>query len=379
MKILHLADRMDRTDGSSRQVYLLAKEQMSRGFDVLVATAGGDALDMLTRNLIPHEVIHWIGHAGRSARGFLNGIIALKRLLNAVNPDIVHAHHFYAANQAWFAARKFRGRLLQTVHACIPPAGLLPHHVGRMLIAVSEAVKDHMTTCDPRLAGRISVARCGAAFPGRAEEVLGKPLYAGLLKARESSSVVSFIGRITEAKGWRVMLEALAEVIRTRDKERAAEPKEGKITLLIAGGGPEAGELRLLAAGLAVETLFFGIVEDTQPLLEKTDVLVVPSLRMEGLPMLLIEAGLAGTAVIASATDGIPEIIEDGVTGLLVPPGDAAALAGALRSLLCNPRLRGRLAAALQERAERDFSVSRMTDEVLHVYRRLAGGREPAY
>ncbi|MBL0174852.1 MAG: glycosyltransferase [Ignavibacteria bacterium] len=120
--------------------------------------------------------------------------------------------------------------------------------------------------------------------------------------------------------------------------------------------------------------VFFGSVPNVRPLLEAADVLVVPSLRMEGLPMLLVEAGLAGAAVIASRTDGIPEIIDDGVHGMLVPPGDVDALATALSRMLQDQALRVRLASKLRERVLAEFTVEEMTERTLQVYGARRGG-----
>jgi glycosyltransferase involved in cell wall biosynthesis len=97
-------------------------------------------------------------------------------------------------------------------------------------------------------------------------------------------------------------------------------------------------------------------------LLREADVVVAPSIwtargDREGIPVALMEAMASGVAVVASALSGIPELVTDGVDGLLVPPGDAAALADALQRLAVDESLRERLSAAGRERVLRDFDV----------------------
>ncbi len=104
------------------------------------------------------------------------------------------------------------------------------------------------------------------------------------------------------------------------------------------------------------------------------DIFVLPSLR-EGLPMALLEAMVAGKAIVASATGGIPEAIVNGREGILVPPGDLDALAAALRTLLTDPVRRREFAAAALARAHREFTVQVMADTYLAMYERLRGRR----
>src|SRR5690606_32257109 len=101
--------------------------------------------------------------------------------------------------------------------------------------------------------------------------------------------------------------------------------------------------------------------EDIPALQAAADILVMPSL-WEGLPLALLEAMVEGKACIASRTSGIPEAITHGVQGLLVPPGDVAALAAALHALILDPVQRAALGNAAREHARREFSVQAMAD-----------------
>jgi glycosyltransferase involved in cell wall biosynthesis len=107
--------------------------------------------------------------------------------------------------------------------------------------------------------------------------------------------------------------------------------------------------------------------QDVPDLLAAADVFVMPSL-WEGLPLAILEAMLAQKAIVASVTSGIPEAINDGQEGLLVPPGDEAALAEALGRVLSDAALRSRLAAQARARALREFTVECMTDQYERLY-----------
>ncbi|MCC6848923.1 MAG: glycosyltransferase [Deltaproteobacteria bacterium] len=176
--------------------------------------------------------------------------------------------------------------------------------------------------------------------------------------------VLAVVGALEERKGHDVLLDALAR-----------DPDPGHV-VLIAGDGTRAPALRARAAalGLADRVRFLGRVEDVAPLLAAADALVMPS-RREGLGVAALEAMAAGLPVVASRVGGLPEAVVDGETGLLVPPGDAAALAAALARLAADPALAGRLGAGGAARAAARFSMAAMAEGTLAVYRRLAAAR----
>jgi len=150
-------------------------------------------------------------------------------------------------------------------------------------------------------------------------------------------------GRVLRLReGGDVLLEALATAL----------PREPRLRLTLAGPGelPPAGEEQA-AASAAVEWAGWLGPAERDELLRSATVFVMPS-RSEGLPMALLEAMAYGTAVVATEVGGIPEVVEDGVEGLLVAPEDPAALSGALRELAADPVLRERLGAAARVRAE---------------------------
>lgn len=161
---------------------------------------------------------------------------------------------------------------------------------------------------------------------------------------------VGVVARLWPVKGVDVLLHALALLA----------PRLPRLRCLVFGDGPEAPRLERLAAGLGVagRLTFAGHRTDVRELLPALDVACLPSLS-EAYPLAAMEAMAAAVPVVASACGGLPELVSSGRDGLLVPPGDARALAAAIAGLLADPALRGRMGAAGRTRAERAFGVER--------------------
>jgi glycosyltransferase involved in cell wall biosynthesis len=171
---------------------------------------------------------------------------------------------------------------------------------------------------------------------------------------------VAYLGGFANpVKGGEALLEALGATV-------AEEPRL-RVTLAGPGELPDRG--RALCEGAAVEWAGWLDAAAKDALLRDAPVFVMPSLS-EGLPMALLEAMAYGMAPVATRVGGIPELVEDGVEGLLVEPGDPAALAAALRQLVAEPELRARLAAGARARAERLDAVE-IAGRLEAIYARL--------
>jgi glycosyltransferase involved in cell wall biosynthesis len=179
--------------------------------------------------------------------------------------------------------------------------------------------------------------------------------------------VVAILGRISSWKGQDLLIRALAQL-----------GDESAIALI--AGDPWRGEerrleeLRALAGSLGVadRVRFAGFRSDVENVYGAADVVAVPSTQPDPLPNAALEAAAAGCCVVAADHGGLPEIIADGVTGRLVPPGDPAALARALADLRADPGTRGRLGAAAAADVRARFSAARMMAQVQELYDRLA-------
>ena len=172
------------------------------------------------------------------------------------------------------------------------------------------------------------------------------------------------IGRLIPIKGHLVLLRALAQ----------ARARVSGVTLDLAGRGPLEPALRSYARELGLDgaVRFLGFVSPVQRAVEDAAIVVVPSLG-EGFGMVALEAMERARPVIASAVGGLPEIVEDGTTGLVVPPGDAEALAEAIVALGGNLERAAALGAAGRERALSDFTPARSVLRIEELYSSALG------
>ena len=144
---------------------------------------------------------------------------------------------------------------------------------------------------------------------------------------------------------------------------------------VIAGAGPMEDSIVKAAATLPsdVQLQFTGHRDDIPEVLRALDVLLIPSVKHEGVPQIGMQALAAETPVIGSAVGGIPEIIRDGQTGRIVPPEDPAALAAAIRDTLEHPAATATMAKRGREQAEKEHSLDHMLDRLEEIYRPLLG------
>lgn len=182
----------------------------------------------------------------------------------------------------------------------------------------------------------------------------------------EGSPTFVFLGRFEERKGIRELAAAWPIVVKALPQAR----------LLVGGWGELEDEFRsrLMASPGA---RFIGFRRDVPAVLSLADVLVAPS-HYEGFGLVVVEAMAAGVPVIAAEASSIPEIMRDGVEGLLVPPRDSARLARAMVRLGSAPELRRKMGSAGRERVLREFTFDRMLDRHEELLARLATGRAPS-
>jgi len=176
--------------------------------------------------------------------------------------------------------------------------------------------------------------------------------------------VIAVVARLTERKGHRFLLEALANVSRT-----GSTPEEvGPWKLLVVGEGEDESALRHMVdhLGLGDAVRFLGYRPDAVRIIQASDVLALASL-VESQPLVITEAMACGLPVVATAIYGIPEIVVDGETGLLVPPAEVGPLTVVLRDLIANRELRERLGRAARERFEARFTLERMAERTYRV------------
>jgi glycosyltransferase involved in cell wall biosynthesis len=300
------------------------------------------------------------------------GLLRLWRLLRRERPDVLHTHLFRA---------NFWGRLLgrlaglraivSTEHSI--SSGQIEGRKRSWLIWAADRYS--ALCCDKVLAVSGDVQSCllENRIPARKVELFYNAIDteafacgASRAEVREefalgTAPVAAILARLHPVKRHDLMLEAWALVLQQLPQAR----------LLIVGAGVLEGELRHRAEKLGDAVIFAGERSDTPAILAACDVAVLAS-EHEMFGRVLVEAMAAARPVVATKVGGIPEIVIDGVTGLLVPFGDAAALAAALLRLLTGRELAARMGEAGRQRARECFDIRRATRRLEEIYTELS-------
>jgi len=370
LRVLHVCDKFGVKGSSIHGVSRLFSWWFPRydtaRFDVSLCglKSPEPASQLLEQQGIP---VHHLGR-GRFDPRILGDLVALARERKA---RVLHVHGYAAADFGRLAARRAGAALVLHEHFADPRMPVYQAWADRWLapltdraIAVSGSTREFLIHERHVPAERIRLIWNGAPLDEFAPVERAKALAVRReLGLPEAALVVGTIGRLSLQKGHRFLVEAAARVrARRRDDVR----------FLIAGDGDRIDALRGQAADLGItDTLVFaGHRTDVRELLGAIDVFAISSLY-EGTPLALFEAMAAGKTIVSTAVDGCREVLEDGVTGLLVPAGDAESLAGAIERLLDDAGLRQALAAKAHE-ASRRYDVRSCVEAMQQVYEEVA-------
>jgi len=230
--------------------------------------------------------------------------------------------------------------------------------LAHRVVAVSQAVGRDLVTRYRLPAEQVVVIQNGID-PGGFVPKRGPAAARAELGLGPASRLVALVGRLTRQKGPDLLVAALPPLV-------TAWPD---LRCLFIGEGELGPELRLQAAALGVAShcVFLGPRTDVADLVAISDIVALPS-RSEGLPFALLEAMVLARPVVATRVGGNPEVVEDGRTGLLVPPEDPGALTRAVRFLLDHPTEAEAMGRRGQERVLRDFSVDRSIGALQELY-----------
>jgi glycosyltransferase involved in cell wall biosynthesis len=328
----------------------------------------------------PEPATAWLSEQGISVhhlgRSRFDPRIAtdVARLARRLGARILHVHGYAAADFGRVAARLAGCRLVLHEHFADPRMPAYQGVADRLLapltdaaIAVSDSTREFLVAKRHVPADKVRLIWNGAPL----EEFAPVPRERALRVRRElgigeSAPVVGAIGRLNAQKGHRHLVDAAALVLRRLPAARFVIAGDGD---LLPGLRRQAEEL-----GIASAVVLAGHRTDVPELLGAFDVFCLSSLY-EGTPLALFEAMAAAKAIVSTSVDGCREVLDDGVTGLLVPPGDAASLADALERALCDDALRAELSAHALE-ASRKYDVRVCVDAMQALYDELlARGR----
>jgi len=350
-RVVHLASGRE-WRGGQRQVWLLARELARLGVPQIVVTGhGGELARRIANEGIPLKTVPWT--AGLDPR-VLPGLVAELRK----TPSLVHAHDAHAVTLGGVAAMLARRPLIATRR--------VDFHLRRRgywaraarLIAISDAVARILEE-DGIAPEHISVVHSGIAVDEvRSTLPLGIRARLGLA---EDVPIAANVAALVGHKDHATLLRAAG---RLREKLPS-------LHWVVAGEGVERQALERLRAELSLDRRvhLLGHLDEPARLIADASCFVMSS-REEGLGTSVLEAMALGIPVASTTAGGLPEMLQDGA-GLMVPPGDPAALAAAVERLLCDRALAGDMVSKARQRVEQ-FTATRMAEAVRSVYRSLA-------
>lgn len=353
LRIVHLLNELERRGNGIVNVAVdLAVEQARLGHAVTVAAPEGEYAELLAA--------HGVRHFPLDSRGGMRPLAATLRLrafIRRRQSQIVHAHMMQGAVIGRLACAGTSAALVTSVHNSWQRHAVLMR-LGHRVIAVSDAVRDDMI--QRGIPGsRIETVRNGTIGTTRAsDDAPGSPM------TLAHPNIVTVAGMYVR-KGIADLIEATAMV-----RKRVPE-----VTTYLLGEGPDRAEFEQLARDreLGGSVVFLGFRADADRIMRQADVFVLAS-HEEPFGLVVSEARAAGLPIVATRVGGIPEALDDGDAGMLVPPRAPDALAQAITGLLLAPAQRERLRGAALQNLER-FTVRRMALETLNVYQRASHSR----
>lgn len=359
MKVLHV-EAGKHYYGGARQVAYIIEGLAARGVANVLACPPGAGIAAAVTGCAKVVEMKMDGDAdaGMAWR--------LARLIRTEKPDVVHLHSRRGAD-LWggIAAR-----------LCGVPCVLsrrVDNPEPRWLVALKYRLFDHIITISEGIrqvllseglaADKVTCVRSAVDATPYLEPVDGTA-FRHEFGLPASSRVIGVVAQMIPRKGHRYVIDAVD----------ALHPSHPDLRVLFFGQGPlrEDLEREIAQRGLADVIRFAGFRNDLPRWLGGLDILAHPA-DMEGLGVSLLQASAAGVPIVTCRAGGLPEAVADGVSGVLIEPGDVAALTEALRRLLDDAALRRRLGDAGRARILADFSVAAMVEGNLSIYRRFDG------
>ncbi|WP_424597126.1 glycosyltransferase [Caldisericum exile] len=287
-----------------------------------------------------------------------SGIFKLVKLIRENSYDIVHVHLFpadlFGALASLFVDKKTK--FIFSEHSIYnrrrnfklyKPIDIFVYSRYKRIVCVSNLVKEELINYIPRLVSKVIVIKNAIPVDDIKEDI--QKIYD-----------VLFVGRLEKEKGVDILIKAVYEI-------QSKQSLNLKVALV--GDGSLKSEYKKLVKYLSLEDniKFLGIRRDVEKLMRLSKIFVLPS-RYEGLPMVILEAMANRIPIIATKVGGIPEVIEDGIEGLLVEPESKDELTKKILYLLNNPSLREQLSKNAFEKVKSEYSIQSYTQRMLKLY-----------
>ena len=348
MRIMHFLNHTRPNNGHVHVAVDLACVQSAMGHSVSIVSGGGAFDHLFAANGVQHIIID----QKRSLPNLVQAIHQLRSTILTISPDIIHAHMMASAGLAFILRRFMKFKLVTTVHNEFQKAAIIMG-VGDRVIAVSKAVADSMARRGVRRS-KLRVVLNGT---------IGSPrLSTGTPESKRlQRPAITFVGGLHPRKGVDDLITAF-KTVSTRVPEAF---------LYLVGHGPYWDAYKELAVqtGVGDRIQFCGPQADPRPYLLGSDLFVLASHAEPG-ALVLPEAREAGCAIVATSVDGIPEMLDGGEAGILVPPRRPDLLAAAMVEVLTNKGLLADMRARSRKNLDH-FTVNRAAKDYLTVYNTL--------
>ncbi len=373
-RVLHLRDT-DRVCGPGKTILETAKAIDGREFQLSIASfvapeRPNDYLRVGRDNGIPV-----FGLPGR-VPGDPRAVADIVRLVREQQFDIIHSHEYKGDVLVGLAARFLRARTMSTVHGWINnslkssvylKASVFALKRFDAVVAVSDATRQRIAAAGVP-ADRIVVIHNAIVAANYDASMVPAGAFRAQIGVPPEATLIGSVGRLSPEKGQGDLIRAMARLT-------APLPQ---LRLVFVGSGPDRTALGALAheLGIADRVTFVEHRVDVRPVYRDIDVLALTSYT-EGFPNVVLEALCMNTPVVATAVGGVPELLTDGDTGLVVPAGDPSSVAAALFRVATEPGLARDLAERGRAAVLARFEFGERTRAEAEVYRALIGTRQP--
>lgn len=365
MKILFCCDRFLDSGGIQTMVEHMIADYESRGIRSAVLTTRNFGIKRRTAARLyfldhHNDRIPWKAYLKRILRARRNSK-KIKYAIKEFKPDLIHIHLGPLLDHSFHPLNDTHHQKVLSIHSIIND-GQFAHRQEKSFISTMIGRNPHIT-CVSRDAYE---SLQEFLTPKKKAEIIPNGIPVGIPETRfmRKKNQILFAGRLSPEKGIDILLNAVRSI---KD-----------INVLIAGSGPEHKKYARVPQTGPIR--FLGDLDnrEIQKLMWQSSMFVMPS-RYEGMPMALLEAMACSCPVIATAVGGVPEVIEDHKSGLLVPPEDPDALARAIEKLLADAQLRELLAKNAYKIVAKHYSFGRTSKSFLQLYKRILQADDKIY
>lgn len=292
----------------------------------------------------------------------------LKQMVQRHSYDLIHTHGYLADILGFLVSKYLKIPIISTCHGFINESAKLSiyNNLDRLvlnkftkIITVSKSIRDELIHKGVEDKIISVIENCPQASNPDRDIKIARNTIRTENNIGSQELILGYVGRLSSEKGISYLIEAIALM----------NIRSFPVKLLVIGEGPQRNDLASLVDSLNLtdKIVFTGFQNNIDEWLTAIDVLVLPSLT-EGTPMILLEAMSQGVPCIASAVGGIPQVIDSGVDGILVPPGDPESLFNAMNLLCANSQMKSKISANCSQKIANFYNLDNWARKIEHEY-----------